>query len=251
MDFNILKDIGFTSGEIKVYLALLKLGQSSTGPISKESQVSRSKVYNILDKLNKKGLVGSIMKGKINYFQAMPPKRILNFMDGKNKLFEKQRGFVANMISTLELKEKTHKLETKAFLYSGLKSIKNFYMGILDELSKGDSYYVIGASYGENQPGTKAFFKNYHAQRVKKKIFLLMLANSNSKNALVSTTYKHAKIRFLPQYLISNMIIVFYKNKSFIFFLSEEPIGFLIENKEITHGFKTYFDAFWKIARKN
>ena len=54
MDTKILEDIGLTKGEIKAYLALLKLGQSSTGPIAKEANVSRSKLYVILDKLSKK-----------------------------------------------------------------------------------------------------------------------------------------------------------------------------------------------------
>ncbi|GAG26288.1 unnamed protein product, partial [marine sediment metagenome] len=47
MDTKILEEIGLTQGEIKTYLALLKLGSSSTGPIAKESQVSRSKLYSI------------------------------------------------------------------------------------------------------------------------------------------------------------------------------------------------------------
>lgn len=49
---------------------------------------------------------------------------------------------------------------------------------------------------------------------------------------------------------MSNMIILFYKNKSFIFFLAKDAIGLLIENKEVTKGFKSYFDAFWKLAKK-
>lgn len=35
----------------------------------------------------------------------------------------------------------------------------------------------------------------------------------------------------------------------FIFFLAKDSVGILIENKEITNGFKAYFDAFWKIAK--
>ena len=54
MNIKILEEIGLTPGEIKVYLALLKIGQSSTGAIANESQVSRSKIYTILDKLAKK-----------------------------------------------------------------------------------------------------------------------------------------------------------------------------------------------------
>ena len=250
MDIKALEKIGLTPGEIKVYLALLKIGQSSTGNISKESQVSRSKLYSILDKLAKKGLAGHLLKGKISYFRAMEPKRILDYIDEKDKQLDQQREVIQKMLPELELKQKIGKSKTEATLYEGIKAIKNFYLNILDELSSGEMYYVIGATYGENKLGIKEFFENYHKQRAKKKIKVKMLANYDTKDKLVKSTLLNAEIRFLPQYLISNMIVVFYKTKSFIFFLTEEPIGFLMNNEEITKGFKSYFDAFWNLAKK-
>ena len=91
MNPKILEEIGLTPGEAKVYLALLRIGQSSTGAIAKESQVSRSKLYIILDKLAKKGLIGHLVKGKIVYFKAMEPQRILDYMEEKSNLFNQQK----------------------------------------------------------------------------------------------------------------------------------------------------------------
>src|SRR3989344_3069214 len=155
METKILQDIGLTSGEIKVYLALLKIGESSTGAIAKESQVSRSKLYLILDKLSKKGLVSHVLKGKITYFKAMEPKRILNYMDEKNSEFNKKRVEIETFIK--KFGEQKSKDKTEATLFSGIKSIKNFYLNLLDELSSGETYYVLGATYGENKPGVKEF----------------------------------------------------------------------------------------------
>ena len=250
MNTQIFKEIGLTPGETKVYLSLLKIGQSSTGAIAKESQVSRSKLYNILDKLIKKGLVGSLMKGKVTYFKAMEPKRIVDYMEERIKQVNQQKETIQKMLPELESRQQSIKSKTEATLYMGLRAIKNFYLNILDELSPGDNYCVIGATYGKNKPGIKEFFENYHKQRSRKKIKVKMLANHDVKHKLVKSTLLTAEIKFLPQYLISNMIVVFYKTKSFIFFLSEEPMGFLIENEEVTKGFKSYFDAFWKIAKK-
>jgi hypothetical protein len=49
---------------------------------------------------------------------------------------------------------------------------------------------------------------------------------------------------------MSEMQILFYKNKTFIVLWVKEPVGFLIESEEIAKSFKKYFDAFWKIAKK-
>ena len=51
-----LEQIGFTKSEIKIYLALLKLGSSTTGPIITESKTANSKIYEVLEKLIEKGL---------------------------------------------------------------------------------------------------------------------------------------------------------------------------------------------------
>jgi sugar-specific transcriptional regulator TrmB len=48
MKHEILERIGLTIGEAKIYLALLDLAQSTTGPIVEESGVSTSKIYKIL-----------------------------------------------------------------------------------------------------------------------------------------------------------------------------------------------------------
>ena len=63
---ELLEKIGLTKGESKVYLALLRIGKSNIGPIIKEAKVSNSKVYDILDRLAQKGLVGVAIE-KVTY----------------------------------------------------------------------------------------------------------------------------------------------------------------------------------------
>ena len=76
-----------------------------------------------------------------------------------------------------------------------------------------------------------------------------MLANHEIKKNLEKTTRKNSEIKFLPQYLSTNMDITFYKDTAFIFFTTENPIGFLLKNKEATKGFKSYFETLWNIAK--
>ena len=79
MKLDILKDIGLTDGEIKVYSALLGIGESTTGPIVDNSRVSVSKVYNILNRLAQKGLVSHIVRGETKYFRAAGMRATTNY----------------------------------------------------------------------------------------------------------------------------------------------------------------------------
>jgi sugar-specific transcriptional regulator TrmB len=257
MDNKLLQDIGLTEGESKVYITLIQLGQSKTGPLAKESGVSASKVYKVLDRLIKKGLVGHILIGKIKHFKALEPKRLLDYLEEKEKETKLKKEEIKKIIPELETAQKLALNQNNAVIYEGFKSVTNFFRSLLDELKAGEEYYVIGAGYGgtENNveqrteiKGLHSFFHMHHQRRSEKKIKLKMLANHNTRENLEPTTYNLAEIRFLPEYLLSNMEIVFYKNKTFIIIWSQNPTGFLLENSEATQGFKNYFDTFWKIG---
>ena len=250
MDSTLLQEIGFTEGETKVYLALLSLGSSKTGPLAVKAGVSSSKVYKILDRLIAKGIVGHVLRGKVKHFSALEPQRILEYLGAKEHQLKKKRSLFEKLLPQLEL-ERTHSGKPHAVLYEGLKSIKNFYLNILHELSAGDIYYVLGAGYGlEEHAGLRAFFQQYHTKRAAQKIRVKMLANYDTQQTLVPATQANSEVRFLPQYLITDMTIVFYRNKAFIFFLTKEPLGFLMVNEEAVKSFTRYFDAFWKIAKE-
>ena len=220
------------------------------GPLAKKGEVSSSKVYKILDQLIQKGLVGHVLQGKIRYFQALEPKRVLEYLERKEQELREKRESIAKIIPQLELEQKMSGKKSQAVIYEGFKAIKNFYLSILNEVKSGETYYVLGVYYGPEKAGVKEFFQNDHTQRARRKIKVKMLANHDVKGQLVSATSLYSKIKFLSQYFITNMTIVFYKNKAFIFFLTEEPVGFLMINEEAVKSFKTYFDTFWKIAEK-
>ncbi len=248
MDERLLQDIGLTNGESKVYLALLNLGETKTGELAKKSQVSSSKIYKILDRLEKKGIVGHVLKGKIKYFSATNPKRIIDYIEEKEKILESKKQEIKKIIPEIEKILNNSENKSQAVIYEGFKGVTNLFRNILDDLKKGEEYFVLGATYGEVK-GLRDFFQNYHLKRNEKGIKLKMLANLEVKENIEPSTKKNAEIKYLPQYLATKMEIVFYKNKSFIVIWTENPTAFLIQNTESTKSFKSYFDALWKIAK--
>ena len=249
MEPRILQEIGLTEGEAKVYLALLRLGVTKTGQLAKEASVSLSKVYTILDRLIKKGLAANVLRGKVKHFTAIEPKRVLEYMEKRKKEIEEKTELVKRIMPELELEKKLSTKKAGAVVYDGFNAVTNFFRGIIDELKRGEAYYVIGGGYGNDIKGVRPFFHNHHTKRAKKGIKLKMLANYDIKDTIEPPTKLNAEIRFLPQYLITNMEVVFYKDKVFVVLWKKAPIGFLIGEEEALKSFKAYFDAFWTIAK--
>lgn len=69
--YEVLTSLGLTILEAKVYLALVKLGETSAKTISKASKVSQPDVYRVLTKLENRGLIERIIAIP-NRFKATP-----------------------------------------------------------------------------------------------------------------------------------------------------------------------------------
>ena len=124
MDTRALEELGLTPGEIKVYLALTKLGETTTGPLVDESHVSVSKVYQILDRLSRKGLSSHIVKKGIKYFKSADPNRLLDYLKEKERNLEKQEINLKEIIPQLAEIKGTAITEETAQVYDGLKGIQ-------------------------------------------------------------------------------------------------------------------------------
>ena len=77
-----LKIFGLNSYEAKIWVALLSRGVSSAGELSDISNVPRSRSYDVLESLEKKGFI--VMKiGKPIKYIAVPPSEVLERVKGK------------------------------------------------------------------------------------------------------------------------------------------------------------------------
>lgn len=78
----IMKTYNFTEYETKAYVTLLELGKATGYELSKQSSIPRSKIYNILETLYKKGLVQK-NQGEQIYYIAIPVEEFVNLLSQK------------------------------------------------------------------------------------------------------------------------------------------------------------------------
>jgi len=90
---NKLKDFGLNSYESKLWVALLSRGVSTAGELSDISNVPRSRAYDVLESLEKKGFIIVKVGKPIKYLAVTPSeviervkKKVVEEADEKNKL---------------------------------------------------------------------------------------------------------------------------------------------------------------------
>ncbi len=251
MDTKILEEIGLTPGEIKTYLALLKLGSASTGPIAKESQVSRSKLYSILDKLEKKGLASHIQRNGVTYFQAVEPSKVKDYLkqkeDDLKRLSEKFEQFLPQL-ELFQTEAGTHEHVT---VYLGFKGLQTAHEHTYLKLQKGEEYYYLGIP--ALQPGHHhLYWQRDHVRRAKAGIKCKLLFNYDTVDEVLTNrnSYKGCDARRMMLDIVTPAGFLIYKDTTTL--ILQEPSAMAVEivDQHITDSFKSYFDAFWKRSKK-
>ena len=82
---QLLKLLGLSEKESRVYEALLKIGQGPAAAIIKASGLKRGITYSVLDSLAKTGLIKKFNKEGKAWFQPEPPQKLQELAEAKIK----------------------------------------------------------------------------------------------------------------------------------------------------------------------
>lgn len=228
-----LRQAGLTENETKVYLALLDLGPSLAGQISRETGMHRRNVYDTTEMLIQKGLIGYILQNNRRLFKASPPDRILEIIREKQEI-------ISPIISSLQEKyKKTHEKEETNF-YKGKEGLKT----VFEEQLNSKEVLILGASPKAYEV-LKFYFRWYDKTRKEKKIKVRIIAHERRIKRLPL-----AEIRYLPEKYSNPVSLNIYEDKTAIILWAEKPLAIVIKNKEITKGYKNYFELLWRIAKE-
>jgi sugar-specific transcriptional regulator TrmB len=234
MDTSILEEMGLSKGEAAVYLALLRLGETKVGGIIEKSGMASSAVHNSINTLIEKGLVAYIKKGKIKFYQAVPPKQILDFIEDKKKDFLK-------ILPELELQQKKAQEIQDAEIFEGTKGIISMLNLLIENTKKGDEYLFFSVNVKEMNEEIQEFFQMYDAKRKAKGLNVKGLAPKDLKKLFIKR--KILKMNYVDFPIPSNISIC--NDKVAFFSWEEKPVGYLIKSKQIAEMYKKYFKDIW------
>src|SRR3989338_5359503 len=180
MDETLLEKLGLTKGEIKVYLALNKLDESTVGPIGKESKVSKSKIYDILDKLIEKGLVGYVIKEGTKYFMPNDPNMVVEYVNRKEQELAKTKEEIESDILPQLMQQRSSAMKKRiAEMYEGFQGIKAIREELMRAFKAGDTFLVLGAPKIANVKW-EGWFLDFHKRRIERKVKMKIIYNSNA-----------------------------------------------------------------------
>jgi len=243
-----LMDLGLTHGEAKVYLALSELGSATVGPIVKKASVAYSNVYEILDRLIKKGLATFIIKNKTKYFQTATPENLLDYLEVKEKEINRQKRIFTELLPKLKVTRQIPEEEAEIFV--GAKGLRAAYIKTFTETPGGGEYlffYIHRKEYAKETD--KFYIGNMNLFR---RLFRMPgvtvrgITNEEYRNS--KAVHPISKMRYVNFPIPSTFEI--FQDKLMIISWDIKPVAFLIKSKQTADIMKEYFESVWKIAKK-
>ncbi len=252
---NKLKDFGLNTYESKLWTALLSRGVSTAGELSDIANVPRSRSYDVLESLERKGFI--VMKlGKPIKYIAVAPEEVLERV--KKKITEESDKQLKNMeeLKSGEVIDELKLLHTQGIelvdptdISGCVKGRKNLYDHLEGAIKKAESSIIIMTT-------AKGFIRKTEAlksalSKAKARGIKIRIGVTSSKD-IVKKVQEMSKIADIKSSDVkARFCLIDGKEITFMLLNDEEvhssyDVGVWVNSKFFTSALEALFDAEWK-----
>lgn len=241
-----LVDAGLTQNEAKVYLALLKMGKSSSGKLVKEAAIAGGKIYETLYKLVNKGLVEVIIENGVKKFIAADAQSLLLYMEERKNKVVRETNKLAEIVPELQKLQELQESPENVYLIKGIRGIKPLVYKVLSEGK--EEAKIMGVRSSKNTT-FNIFWQHWHKERVRLgKKARMLFTDRNTPYWEFFTQLNLTKIKSTPSRISPSAIMVM-DDHSCIFSYDEEFTCIYIRSSSIAKSFTSFFEGLWSIGQ--
>lgn len=236
----VLEKIGLNKNEIKIYLDLLKFKNSSALDISKRTGIHRSNTYDALRKLIELGFIAEIVEEKKRLFSSMDPDKIKYYLKQQEKELDELLPYLKGI--TCE-KEEIENVSIKKGVFAVRESL-------YDLLKLNKPINVYGASTASVNSFGEGFLKEFHTERIKKKI---LMKHIYDESAVERVKYLNklnlTEAKYFPKKYFTIAATIVCDDITLIVVFSNPLSAISIKNREISEAYNKYFELLWRQAK--
>lgn len=253
-----MKDFGLNSYEAKIWAALLSRGVSSAGELSDISNVPRSRTYDVLESLEKKGFI--IMKlGKPIKYMAIPPSEVINTIKKRIKEESVQKEQQMDELKDSAILNQLTELHTQgidmvepAEMVGLVKDRTNIYDHIESMIKNAEKTVYIMTSYEGLSRKTQHMKKTLKKLSEKGVAVKVLVPNAKDKelDVLSNELKGTADIKTIPG-MNARFIIV--DDQHILFMLTDDKdihpsydVGVWVKTPYFANALKEMFEQMWK-----
>jgi len=245
--------LGLTDKEIKIYLSLLKHGEFTPLELSRATQINRSTIYRILERLKELGLAEEILDQHRIKARATRPEKLELLIAQKQAELDQLKKEMPGVVEQLSVIKDSPSAATKVVYFRDKKGLQQMLWNMLKAKNE-----HLGYGYADWNLGLgRGFAEKLRQEMINRKIGSREILNNDQimemdKWTKVKDYDKFYEGRYLPKSVVEINHDTYIYNDVFAFshFYEGELFGIEIHNKEIAKTQKQIFDLLWKMAKK-
>lgn len=240
---QILKELGLDEKESRVYLSVLRLGQTTVSQVAQAAGVERTGTYDVLERLQKQGLVRHVAIGKIVNFAAEDPKKLLIDLEARRQQLEELIPQLANLYGEALTRP-------VSAIYEGKEGLRALLTDILKTQTK-EIRLIYPAPLAEiiGDDGMERFEKERVAQGISAKVLVAGHFHDLDHGSVRSNVEILMTLRQVPQSIVLPFTSYLLDHKTALISHKKPAYGYLIESPDFAKQQQAFFEAVWLISK--
>ncbi|MFA4845675.1 MAG: helix-turn-helix domain-containing protein [Patescibacteria group bacterium] len=235
---------GLDKKEAKVYLAALELGATSVLELARRTQLPRTTLYPILERLKMQGVFRVGKKKTATVFIAEPPSRLAEIM-------HEREGQVEKSIHGLELLQETAQGGPGVVFYEGTEGFKRLWKLVLNSGVK--EYRLLTSGVGLRDYVKEPYIIHRIIEERKKrgiKSFQLIRDGRVARQIVAKDLEELRESRLLPSTAEIPATVLIFANQVAFITTRRENTMIILASGDIAMTYKTLFDLVWDKAQR-
>lgn len=249
-----LQKVGLTPKEIQAYLYCLSHGPQLVTGLAKVTGTTRTNTYDVIKKLETKGLCHSTGTSYGKKIQATDPKQLKALLENKIDEAKELSKEFETILPFLQMNTSLpYSPFTRVSYFEGTDNVKKMLWQSLQ--SKEKTILIAGSELDMVSALGKEFVSDFHKKRKEKSIMLRTIRPDSKRvdgDEFTKDVFYLREIRIRPKgkvRLKSNIIL--WDNYIALYSLKDSIIfGTLIESDDMSVMMRSWFDVIWEHSKK-
>ncbi len=249
---DFLSKAGLDDKETRVYLFLLSNGPHSASLISRGCGLTRTNAYDVIKKLEEKGLCFNLGAQYGRKIKANPPSELKEILALKEKEITRLKNDLTEMLPLLNsLDSYKPALQSQVSYFSGAEGLRK--MIRMSLLSQSKRIIIAGSELDMIHALGEEFLIDFHNRRSSRKILVQALRPGKERGVheVFRNDHKYLReIRLRPEGFIKlkSTIIIWDSHIAFCSF-SGDIFGTLIQNEPLAIMLRSWFEFIWNQSK--
>lgn len=242
MDFEQqLATLGIDGKLYQAYLAALELGEAPVQQVAKKAGLGRTTAYDLLDKLEKDGLISMVERDGKRHVLAEDPVVIMQRLELKRQV-------MGDLLPQLRSIYNRAKSKPNIRFYEGDEGIRTVLWDTLTCRSK-QLRGMLSMNDLLETPG-QTTYEEYIAERVQRGIHLRVLRSAikDVESIWPQSETELRALRYAPPMVLVSMTTYIYDDKVAFISSKKENYGMIFQSEELARLHESLFEGIWSIS---